>query len=79
MPRNLTSQRLGWRRRHYRMQRLEAEQRRRALRPAEARELEQLRAKMYDHWRRLPRQIADARAKLADLERYADEIGIGPV
>ena len=49
-----------------------------AMTPGERAEYDWLVAWRDAVWRRLPRQIARQRAKLASLETYANEIGLGP-
>ena len=52
--------------------------RRANLTDAEREEYDKLQAWRDNIWRRLPERIARIRADLAELENYANEIGLGP-
>ncbi len=65
-----------WTAEHRRRDRLQTKRRRT---PAEQAELARLDARLIGRWKRLPAYIQRLRARLADAERYADEIGLGPV
>lgn len=66
------------RERQRREERIAALSAKRDLSPGEHAELDWLIRWRDLLWRRLPRQIAAQRERLANLESYANEIGLGP-